>query len=159
MKEYLFFALIFIVALVILWMVFPFYQKLSGLGVVELNHFLKRYITSPFLFSIIMKPYIYFSLTILGNIIPILVFVTVGTLASKFTEKFWLVAVCLLFLMLFNFGKLLFDSAVALGTDITFLNILTWLTSSFSFPLWGLLGYYFGQNYVVSQKTGSNVVH
>ena len=99
-----------------------------------------------------MKPYIYFSSIILGRIIPLSVFIAVGVLASKFTQKFWLVATCLILLTLLNLSQLLFDSVIALGTDISVTNVLTWLTSSFSFPLWGLLGYYLGQNYVFYQK-------
>ncbi|GEM_PF-6483007 len=147
MKKYFLLGLIPIFALLILWTTFPFYEKLSGFGLIELNHFLKRNISSQVIFAILMKPYAYFSLVVLQNFIPIFIFFLLGLILSKLTEKFWLAAGILILLMILNIPKLLFDAAVVIGINFSFLNILSWLTSSFSFPLWGILGYYFGEKY------------
>jgi hypothetical protein len=57
-------VIIFIVALVILWQTFRLFPYLDGIGVVSYHNFLKQYISSPILFAILMKPYLYISLTL-----------------------------------------------------------------------------------------------
>jgi len=144
MKKYLIISLIFVVSLILLWFsFFQFRAHLDGFGVVGLNHFAETHISSPFLFSLTTKPYIYFSLTFLPNIIPIIIFFFVGLILAEYFRAWWQMIIFVYVLMLLNLPQLYFDSFVTIDAiRLSVLGILTFLTWCYAFPAWAFLGYY-----------------
>jgi hypothetical protein len=141
--------IIFIIALAILWQTFYISPYLDGIGVASYHRFLKQYVSSPLLFAILMKPYLYISLTLFRSIIPISIFFLTGLVMSKYMGSYWLVFAYSALLMLLNLPQLVFDSATVIGFfDFSLISGVMFVTSSYAFPFYAVLGYSLGRKYV-----------
>jgi hypothetical protein len=149
MKKMVISLIIFIAALAILWQTFYLTPYLDGIGVVPYNHFLKQYVSSPLLFAILMKSYLYISFTLLRNIIPIGIFLLTGFVISKYMSSYWIVFAFSVMLMLLDLPQLILDSATTMSfLDFSLIGILLFVTGSYAFPFYAMLGYSLGRKYL-----------
>jgi hypothetical protein len=140
--------LVFIVTLAILWQTFYLTPYLDGIGAVSYHKFLKQYISSPLLFTILIRPYLYISLTLFRSIIPISIFFLVGLVMSKYIRSYWLIFAYSVLLTLLNIPKFVLDLATTINSNLSLISVLTFITGSFVLPVYAMFGYSLGKKYL-----------
>jgi hypothetical protein len=147
-KNTLALLIIVIVAVPLLWLAFPLRSHLDAIGFDMWIGLLRDKLgTDSPLYLPLSKSYLYLTLTLVPNAVPIIVFVLVGFLIGRFglLSRWWTMLLLSYGLVLLDFQQVLYDRVVLLPFRLDVLGIMIFFTLSVTRPLWAAAGYLIGR--------------